>query len=363
MEVDLRQIAQSFRIDGELISIAPIKAGHINQTYRSEWGSGARTVRYIHQRINEQVFKDVPLLMRNVLRVTRHLQELRSQSKTEPGDVALEVVPARDERAWYKDELGGYWRTYYYIEDSRSFDVCPDAAHAYEAALTFGRFLRYLTLLDVSELQEPIPRFQDTNFRFEAFDEALRRDAKGRKASVRAEIDFALSQRATGMLIMDALQSGEVPLRVSHSDPKVNNVLFNTKTGRGFGVVDLDTCMPGTVLYDFGDLVRSTCCAAAEDEVDVAKVFMSQEYYQALAKGFMASFGAELTPREAELMPFAPRIIALTLGVRFLTDYLNGDTYFRIHRPQQNLDRTRVQFQLVRSMESQESAMRLALRP
>lgn len=357
----LDHIAEAFAVDGTLCCITAFKAGHINETYLSEWQTPRGLRRFIHQRINHHVFQDVPVLMRNVVAVTSHLQLMKRQGLLAPGDEALEVIPTKSGSSFLTDDAGNFWRTYPYIQDSETFDICPDAERAYETAHTFGRFLGYLTSIDVSSLAEPIPRFQDTAYRFEQFEAAQKKDEAGRLGEVSREVEFAQSHRATGMLIMDSLRSGAVPLRASHSDPKVNNVLFNKKTKKGFCVVDLDTCMPGTILYDFGDLVRSTSVPAAEDEIDTSKVFMSPQYYEALARGFMKSFGRFLTARERELMPFAPRIIALTLGVRFLTDYLNGDIYFRIHRPQQNLDRCRAQFQIVRSMEQQEEFMRRAV--
>ncbi|MBN8549406.1 MAG: aminoglycoside phosphotransferase family protein [Deltaproteobacteria bacterium] len=360
MSLDLQTIAKSFAIEGALQSIAPFGSGHINETYRSVWQSDVGTRAFIHQRINHNVFKDVAVVMKNIAVVTRHVRQRIAQTGTSR-DETLTIVPTREGKDYLADPALGFWRTYLQVENSESFDICPDAAHAEEAARTFGRFLAYLSDLNPGMLGEPIPRFQDTGLRYEQLEAALQSDSAMRKEAVASEIEFAISRRPVGLLIMEALRKGTVPLRATHSDPKVNNVLFNTNTKRGFCVVDLDTCMPGSILYDFGDLVRSTAVPSAEDEVDLSKVHMSAEYYSSLTKGFLESFRSHMTAREIELLPFAPRVIALTLGIRFLTDYLNGDVYFRVHRPQQNLDRCRAQFQIVRSMEAQQEYMQAAV--
>jgi Ser/Thr protein kinase RdoA (MazF antagonist) len=360
MEADLQNIACAFAIEGTLLSVSAFKSGHINETYRSTWNTQKGQRFYIHQRINNSVFKNVAGLMQNISKITAHVQ--RRLAAAPNGDKTLTVVPTKTNALYLEHPRFGFWRTYEFIPDSLSFDVCPDAPHAYEAARTFGRFLSLLGDFPAAQLVEPIARFQDTSLRYEQLDDALARDVKKRKAEVRAEIDFALSRRSTGLSLVESLRSGKVPLRATHSDPKVNNVLFSTKTNKGFCIVDLDTCMPGTILYDFGDLVRSTAVSSAEDEIDLSKVRMSMEYFEALASGFGESFGAQLTPGEIELLPIAPPIIALTLGIRFLTDYINGDTYFRIHREKQNLDRSRAQFQIVRSMEAQRGEMEAAVR-
>ena len=362
MTLDLREIATSFKINGTLRAIAPFGAGHINETYRSVWESASGESSFIHQRINHAVFPNVPALMKNISTVTEHVRARLAKSKVDSGDRTLTVIPTKDDTTFLHHPVHGYWRTYDQVADSESFNVCPDAAHAYETARSFGRFLGYLSDLDPALLTEPIARFQDTSLRYEQLEAALLKDTAKRKALVAPEVEFALSRKSVGLLIMDALRSGTVPLRATHSDPKVNNVLFSTKSKKGFCVVDLDTCMPGTILYDFGDLVRSTAVPSAEDEVDLSKVRMSSEYYSALTRGFLESFGSFMTARELELLPFAPRVIALTLGIRFLTDHVNGDTYFRVHRPNQNLDRCRAQFQIVRSMEEQQAFMQAQVR-
>lgn len=362
MSLELKEIAGSFDIDGELQSIAPFGSGHINETYRSVWKTAEGTRSFVHQRINNNVFKNVAALMKNISLVTEHVRVKLARAVPALADQTLTLVPTKDNAAFLQHPELGYWRTYVEIADSESFDICPGAARAAETARTFGRFLGFLSDLDPAQLSEPIPRFQDTSLRYEQLEAAIKADPKGRKASVAEEIEFAMSRRPVGMLIMEALRKGTVPLRVSHSDPKVNNVLFSTKTKQGFCVVDLDTCMPGTILYDFGDLVRSTAVSSAEDEVDLAKVRMQPEYFTALAEGFLESFGRFMTPRELELLPLAPRVIALTLGIRFLTDHINGDVYFKIHRANQNLDRCRAQFQIVRSMEQQQDFMQTAVR-
>jgi hypothetical protein len=354
----LADVVSQFKIEGRFIEAGPVDRGHINETYRSIWETPQGARAYIHQRINQAVFQDVPGLMRNILRVTEHLAKRQAEGRVGPEDRFLRLIPTCGGGSYWQGPDGACWRTFNCIENAESFDVCPSTAHAKEAALTFGRFLNYLSDLDPKTLIEPIARFQDTGLRYEQLDAAISRDTRARSASVRADLDFAIGERSFGMAIVDALRSGKVPLRTSHADPKVNNVLFSRATGRGICVVDLDTCMPGTFLYDFGDLIRSASVPAAEDERDLGKVFMSQDYFRALTEGFVSSLGTVLTESEIELLPAAPRIVALTLGVRFLTDHLNGDVYFRIHREGQNLDRARAQFQIARSMQQQEEFMR-----
>lgn len=354
----LQNIVENFAIDGEFEGIEPIKRGHINETFASSWRSKSGRTRFVHQRINHLVFKDVEVLMSTVERVTKHLA--KSYAKNVDGErrCSLILVPTRDGKSYLQTEAPQYWRTYHYIEDTESFDVCPSAHYAFEAARILADFVTTLKELPVDQYKETIPRFQDSRYRYEAFDLALEQNRAQRINDIGAEIEFALSERLAACAVIDALNEGRVPLRLTHADPKVNNVLFDPRSKRGVGVVDLDTVMPGSVLYDFGDLVRSTAVPAAEDETNLAKVYMSMEYYAALIQGYLAAAGNFLTKEERALLPVAPRALALTLGVRFLTDHLNGDVYFRVSRPGQNLDRARTQFQIARSMASQESQMR-----
>ncbi|MBX7143873.1 MAG: aminoglycoside phosphotransferase family protein [Oligoflexia bacterium] len=355
---ELEQIIQGFAIKGQLCGLEPFKSGHINQTYRSVWREDGVEKRFIHQRINHDVFRDVELLMANIALVTEHLAKAFAQGKGEPGERTLQLVPTRSRGSFLHDAQHGYWRTYVFVEGMENFDVCPDSVHAFQAARALGRFVALLRDIDIARIKEPILRFQDSRYRYEDFDAAIKQNKAGRIASVREEIDFAETQRVLACTLIDSLRAGKIPLRLTHADPKFNNVLFDSATKQAACIVDLDTCMPGTILYDFGDLVRSTAVPAAEDERDLSKVHMSMEYFEALVKGYLEATYTFVTREEVELFAIAPRALAITLGVRFLTDYLNGDTYFRVHREGHNLDRARAQFQIARSMSAQESKMR-----
>lgn len=345
-----RSILERFQIPGELVEILELKRGHINETFVSKWRDGTSEKRYIHQRINHEVFKDLPLLMRNIHTVTKHLAQKFARGEGQPGEVTLTLVPARFGALYLEDSTGNYWRTYHFIENTRCLEVCTDPEQAYRASQAFGRFARYLSDLDPKALGETIPRFQDSLFRFEQLDEALKNKESKRSSMASPEINFALQHRLMANIFAEAKKSGEVPDRPTHSDPKLNNVLLDIKSGAGVCIVDLDTCMPGTALYDFGDLARNTSIPAAEDEQDFSKVLVKPELFEAVSRGYLEEFGKFLTKGEVKLLPQAACLLALTLGVRFLTDFLNGDTYFRVHRENQNLERARTQFEIVRGM-------------
>jgi Ser/Thr protein kinase RdoA (MazF antagonist) len=350
----LWEIASSFSIDGRPVSMRAHKSGNINDTFISEWATNGTARRYVHQRVNHYVFKDVPGVMQNISKVTEHVA-----AKLDPNseERTLKVIPTKGGKSYVQDAEGNYWRTYDYVEGTRSVDVCGSPAQGREASRTFGRFLSYLSDLPPECLVETIPFFQHTPRRFEAFKEALHTDSQGRKREVSREIDFALSREAFGSLLMDALGRGEIPLRATHNDLKLNNVLFGEKSGLGVCVVDLDTCMPGTALFDIGDLLRNTSVPAAEDERDLSKVEVSEELFTALIDGFLNGAPGYFNEAEIQLLPLCPRILALTLGTRFLMDYLNGDVYFKISYPNHNLDRARTQYKIVESMERAESRM------
>jgi Ser/Thr protein kinase RdoA (MazF antagonist) len=274
-----------------------------------------------------------------------------------PDEVTLTLIKSRDEETYLKDDKGEYWRTFEYLEGTTAYDVCPNPDVARESAAILGRFQRCLFDLDPSGVKDTIPDFHHGGKRFEAFAEAVRADVKGRASSCQKEIAFALERREFGRILIDSLTSGAIHRRVCHNDMKLNNVLFDAAGERAVCLLDLDTCMPGTVLFDFGDLARNTAVPSAEDEQDFTKVSLDMGLYHAICEGYLGEVGTLLSPREVELMSVAPRVLALTLGVRFLTDYLLGDTYFRVHRPNHNLERARTQFYLVSLMEELESEM------
>jgi len=352
------EILRHFDIPGSLISIEELKRGHINRTYVATWGNDKLRKRYVHQVVNHRVFQDIEGLMANLERVTNELRVQQCAGMLRPDEVTLRLIKSRDGATYLRDEAGEFWRSFEYIEDTTTYDVCPNPAVAGEAAAILGRFQRSLISLDPTSLVDTIPYFHHGGKRYEAFERAVREDAKRRAADCQAEIAFALERRDTGALLIGALERGEIPRRVCHNDMKLNNVLFDRAGRRAICLLDLDTCMSGTVLFDFGDLARNTAVPCEEDEQDFSKVIVDMGLYRAIAQGYLSEMSRSLTSVERDLMPLAPRVLALILGVRFLTDYLNGDTYFRIHRPRQNLERARTQFQIVRLMEGLESEMR-----
>jgi hypothetical protein len=358
MEYDIREIARHFRIEDTFMSAAPYGSGHINDTFAGVFDRNGSTIRYIHQRINHDVFKDPVLLMENVDRVTRHQHaKLEEENATDVKRRALTIVPASDGLPYYRDGEGNTWRTYVFIEKATSYDVIETPAQATEAAAGFGEFQKQLSDLGGKRLHETIPAFHYTPGRFESFEAVLAADRLNRAAGALDEIGFAFAHRDMCGVLVEKQASGEVPERVTHNDTKLNNVMLDDATGKAICVIDLDTVMPGLVLYDFGDMVRTATSTAAEDEKDLSKVAMRMPMFEALVDGYLSSAEAFLTAAEKEHLAFGGKLLTFETGLRFLTDYLEGDIYFKIHRDGHNLDRCRTQFKLVASMEEQEEAM------
>ncbi len=354
--VDARAAASQFEFHGEVSAIAPYGNGHINDTFLVTCQSAGAPVRYILQNINRRVFRNPETVMRNIERVTAHLG---AQTMSEPDRErrALRLVPAQDGRNWHVDAAGETWRAYPHIENAHSCDAASSADEAFQAARAFGRFQHQLASLPPPRLHETIPHFHDTPKRFAALEQAVAQaiaaDGKGRAALAGPEIEFARSRQS----IASVLLSAGLPGRITHNDTKFNNVLLDDTTGEAVCVIDLDTVMPGLALYDFGDMVRTTTSPAREDEQDLSKVTMQFPLFEALVRGYLQSAGGFLTPAEKRLLAFSGKLITFETGIRFLTDYLAGDTYFKVHREGHNLDRCRTQFKLVESIERQEDRM------
>lgn len=286
--------------------------------------------------------------MENVRRVTDHLQ-----TKAQEPRRALSLVPTLDGNASMIDKRGDHWRMYRYLEGMRSYDSAPSKAHVSEAAREFGRFLGLLRDLPGPRLNETIPDFHHTPARFARLHDVCAADPHNRKRDCLREIDQALAHEETAGLLIQLHERGDIPERIVHNDTKLNNVMFDSATGKAVCVIDLDTVMPGLAPYDFGDMVRSATMTAAEDETDLSLVAMRLDYYEALARGFVSATGDFLTEAEAESLPVSGKIITIEAGIRFLTDYLSGDEYFRTRRPAQNLDRCRAHFALAASINDQ----------
>lgn len=354
---DVRAIAERFEVSGDCLQAVPYGTGHINDTYAATFRRGGVRERFIVQRLNRSIFKDPASLMENILRVTSHQQrQLRARGAGDRKRRALQVIPTREGDCYLADEAGDAWRMYVFVEGARTFDVVESPRQAGEAARAFGRFQQDLVDLPGRRLAETIPAFHDTPLRFRALEQAVERDALNRAATAEQEIEFALRCEGLAGLLTRHQSEGRVPERIVHNDTKLNNVMLDDATGEGICVIDLDTVMPGLVLYDFGDMVRSAVSPAAEDERDVGKVGVRMCMFEALVDGYLDS--AEfLNATERGLLPAAGKVISFESGIRFLTDYLWGDVYFKTHREGHNLDRCRTQFQLVRSIEEHEEQM------
>jgi len=354
----LREIVGRFRISGDVGDIRPYGSGHINDTFVVEVDQAGAPVRYILQRLNTDVFRDPAAVMRNIGRVTRHLADrLRRAGVRDASRRALTLVPTLDGADWL-DEPDGAWRVYLFIERARTYDQIEHPGQAEAAARAFARFQLELADLPVGSLAETIPDFHHTRRRFEALREAVRADPLGRASGCRPEIEFAFAREGIVDTLLDARAAGLLPDRVTHNDTKLNNVMLDDATGEGVCVIDLDTVMPGLVLYDFGDMCRTATRPTPEDERDLGRVRMRPDMFEVLARGYLSAAADFLLDAEVERLAFSARLITFEIGIRFLADYLLGDVYFKTHRPGHNLDRCRVQFRMVESFEANEDRMR-----
>jgi aminoglycoside phosphotransferase (APT) family kinase protein len=349
---DLAAVVSHFEIPGVFSGATPYGSGHINDSYSAVVLRGNRQVRYLVQRMNHHIFKDPIAVMENIQRVTSHLAEQLAGDPDRDRRV-LALVRACDGRAWHTDEGGNYWRAYRFIEGASSYDAVQTPQQAYQAGKAFGRFQQMLASMPAPSLHETIPDFHNTPKRFAALQRVISEDVAHRAAGACAEIDFALAHES----IVDILVDANLPERVTHNDTKFNNVLLDDATGEGMCVIDLDTVMPGLAAYDFGDMVRTTTSPAMEDEQDLSKVSMEFSMFEALTRGYLDAAGSFLTNAEKQHLAFSGKLITLEVGIRFLTDHLAGDTYFKVHREGHNLDRCRTQFKLVESIERQEEKM------
>jgi hypothetical protein len=344
--------ARAFAISGEFAGAAPYGSGHINDSYCAIFEHGSASSRYLLQRINHHIFKNPVALMENIERVTAHLA---TQVADDPDHDrrALRLIPTRAGGVLHVDGDGNHWRAYQFIGNATTYNSVQSPEQAFQAARAFGEFQRMLADLPSPRLHDTIPDFHHTPKRFAALEQAIAADVAGRAAAATAEIEFALPRKP---LVSRLVEAG-LPERVTHNDTKINNVLLDDATGEGTCVIDLDTVMPGLAAYDFGDMVRTATSPSAEDERDLSRVNMEFPLFEALARGYLSSAGGFLTPAEKESLAFAGKLITFEIGIRFLTDYLSGDTYFKVHREGHNLDRCRAQFKLLQSIEFQEDRM------
>ena len=338
----MMQVLRNFKLSSIPVSCERYGFGHINETYLVVTASG---IRYILQKINNRIFRDVHGLMENIEAVTSYLGEQTSDPRG-----VLTLVKTQNEQPYYHGSDDTYWRVYVFVEDSICLQMAESPADFYESAVAFGNFQQLLKDFPAAKLHETIPNFHNTADRYRIFKETLAADPMGRAKEVQPEIDFVLAREEEAGTLVRLLQEGKLPLRVTHNDTKLNNVMLDAQTRKALCVIDLDTVMPGLSLYDYGDSIRFGAATAAEDEQDLSKVTMSLELFEIYTKGFLSACPG-LTELEREMMPMGAKLMTLECGVRFLTDYLDGDHYFATHRPGQNLDRARTQFKLVWDME------------
>ena len=350
--MDMNKIAEQFATEGKVVNVAPFGNGHINGTWKVETDTGRQ---YVLQRVNSTVFKDTDGLMNNFVAVTDWLRK----KDPDPRHV-LTLVPLKDGRKWLPEENGDCWRLVDMIGDSICLDL-PECPADFELiGEAFGRFQMLLSDFPARELVETIPHFHDTPDRYRQLEEAIARDAAGRLKDVGPEVAFFRARKADMAYVTDLLAAGKLPLRVTHNDTKTNNIMLDKDTKAPLCVLDLDTVMPGLAGNDFGESIRYGASTAAEDEQDLSKVSMSLEMFEAYARGFLKACGSQLTPLEKETLPMCARLMTMENGMRFLADHLNGDVYFSIHRPNQNLDRSHAQMKLVTEMENKyEEMMRI----
>ena len=345
-------VAEGFETEGRIVKLSPLGEGHINRTYKVTCAlADGGTKKYVFQRINTKIFKKPVELMDNVVRVTEHLRAKAAAEGRDPERSTLRFVPARAGGYLVIDEQGEYWRAYVFIDDCVVYQQVEKTEDFRKAGVALGRFQKMLSDFPADELDETIPNFHNTVSRFADFRRIVSADPVGRKESCAEEVRFVLEREDYCGRVLRRIDSGEVPVRVMHNDTKLNNVLMDRETGEVLCLIDLDTVMPGSALYDFGDSIRFGASSAAEDETDLSKVHFVPELYDAYREGYLSEVGDVLTPAELELLPFSAVLMTYECGMRFLGDYIDGDNYFAVARSTHNLDRARTQFRLVAEME------------
>ena len=353
-EKEIFHVISQFAIYGDLVSCKPLGNGHINSTFRSTFNQGGTSVRYTHQRINKEVFKQPDQVVANIAAVTDFLREsYRREGLEDISRRTLTLVPCKDGKLFYLDPAGNYWRTYLFVENVTTYEILDSTSLAEQLGRTVGEFQNRLASYKGPRLHDTIPRFHDMHLRYQQLDQAIASDPKGRVASVQAELAFLMQNRQRGMVLSDGLASGQLREGITHNDTKLNNILFDQETGAALCVIDLDTVMPGTVLFDTGDMIRTATNTAAEDERDLSKVTFNFNVFRALISGYYSQAGTFLTNYETKLLPESGRAITQIMAVRMLTDYINGDVYYHIDYPDHNLVRARTQIALMKSMDSQ----------
>ena len=366
-DVILSDVITNFKFQGEFVAAREFEFGHINDTYILYFNGNGNIqdkdeFRYILQRINQNVFKDPPQLMENIVKVVQHLRRKIAARGGDPRRETLNIVPSIEGANYFRCSQGGYWRAYEYIEGTQSYQVVENAAQFYGAGRVVGKFQHMLSDFPADELHETIPDFHNTSKRYEALMNAVERDPLHRASNALPEIDMVRARAGELSRLIDMQHRGSLPVRVIHNDTKFNNVLIDDKTGEGVCLVDLDTVMPGLALYDFGDAIRYGTNRAGEDQKDLSRVQMEMELFEEFCRGYFEEAGEFLTAEEVQCLAFSAWLITMEVGIRFLTDYLEGDIYFKTQREGQNLNRARTQFKLVEDMEAKYEQMEAVVR-
>lgn len=352
------QAIEHFDLPGTMIDRYTYGSGHINDTYLllMEQKDG-HIIKYILQRMNHDIFKSPEQLMENILGVTSHLRKKIIENGGDPERETLNVVRTHEGMPYHKDEQGLYWRVYTFIDGATSYDKVEKPDDFYQSAVTFGNFQRLLSDYPAETLHETIVGFHDTAARYKVFQQAVRDDIYHRAGAVQKEIEFVMAHEETAHVLGSMLAEGKLPLRVTHNDTKLNNIMIDNKTGRGICVIDLDTVMPGLSINDYGDSIRFGASTGDEDEPDLSRVWCDLNLFKYFTRGFIEGCHGSLTENELRMLPMGAKVMTFECGMRFLTDYLQGDTYFKIHREGHNLDRCRTQFKLVADMEDKWAQM------
>lgn len=348
----LAEVLESFGWGETVTYCERYGSGHINDTFLVIVKDGDAEKKYILQRMNHEIFKDVDGLMNNVSGVTAYLRDIIIKEGGDPERETLNLVPDVNGNLHHVDSIGSHWRVYLFISEATTYNQVEKIEDFYQSAKAFGHFQNLLAGYPVERLVETIPAFHDTPKRFETFLQAVKEDVCGRAASVQEEIAFVMDRKEELGAVMDLQRAGKMPYRVTHNDTKLNNIMIDDNTGEAVCVIDLDTIMPGASVFDYGDSIRFGANTAAEDETDLSKVTLSLELFEAYTKGFLEGCAGKLTDIEVQMLPMGAKLMTFECGMRFLTDYLQGDTYFKIHREGHNLDRCRCQFALVKDMEA-----------
>ena len=353
----LRAVIDRFDFPGSLVECQEIKTGHINRTYRLRYEQSGRAADYVLQRINNYVFKKPWEVMENVQLVTEHLRAAMRNRGIDPENRVLKLVRVKTGGAMVDDGEDGFWRAYEFIRHATTIDRIESPGQFRQIGAAFGQFQGMLSDFPIERLHDTIPHFHDTRKRVGDFEHSVALDVAGRAAGVQADIAFIRSRGEAMCRIVDMLKSGEMPLRVTHNDTKINNVMLDVDTGEALCVIDLDTVMPGSALYDFGDAIRYGASTAAEDETDLDKVSLDMDLFTVFSEGFIANTAARLTDVELKSLPLGALVMTYENALRFLADYLDGDTYYKIDYPAHNLDRARCQCRLLADMEANQDSM------